>query len=78
MTGRVVILKSAETDLKELRLYIVRNFGQECWQTTFKKIKESVKLIRTYPDSGSIPPRAGKTSARPIPPSQFWHEPHRI
>lgn len=55
MTAHIVILKSAEADLKELRSYVSRNFGQETWQATLRKLNESIELIRSYPEGGSIP-----------------------
>ena len=31
---RVVVLDSAEQDLKELRAYILKNFSADTWRTT--------------------------------------------
>ncbi|MDD5320477.1 MAG: hypothetical protein PHD43_07665 [Methylococcales bacterium] len=39
MCLKVVILESAEYDLKELRDYIVKNFSLETWLKTYGKIK---------------------------------------
>lgn len=55
MSYSVVFLKSAEQDLKELKQYIVRRFGNETWQATLGKLKESVQTIQTHPQAGSIP-----------------------
>ena len=53
---KVVFLQSAETDLKDLRSYIVKNFGKDFWLTTYEKVKESVDMIQDHPKLGRIPP----------------------
>jgi toxin ParE1/3/4 len=55
MSFKIIILESAEHDLKELRSYIVKNFSQETWQTTFERIKEAIRNLKTFPYAGSIP-----------------------
>lgn len=55
MKFQVVFLSSAEHDLKALRSYIVKNFGQDTWQASYSKIKETVNTIRTFPLQGGIP-----------------------
>ena len=55
MSVQVVFLKSAELDLKELRGYIVRNFGKDAWQASYAKIKDAVNTIGTFPLGGNIP-----------------------
>jgi toxin ParE1/3/4 len=55
MTFKIIILESAEHDLKELRSYIVKSFSQETWQTTFERIKEAIRNLKTFPYAGSIP-----------------------
>lgn len=52
---KVVILASAELDLKELRSYLVKNFSQDTWQKTYGKLKESIRHLATVPHVGSIP-----------------------
>jgi toxin ParE1/3/4 len=52
---RVVILASAEHDLKELRSYIVKNFSQDTWQKTYGKLKESILNLASFPHLGFIP-----------------------
>jgi toxin ParE1/3/4 len=49
---QVVILQSAEQDLKELKTYILKNFNKDAWQTSYQKIQESIKTIQTFPQSG--------------------------
>jgi toxin ParE1/3/4 len=55
MSLSVVFLKSAEQDLKELKIYLVRNFGQASWQGSYKAIKKSVGMLQTFPLKGKIP-----------------------
>ena len=55
MTSRVVFLKSAEQDLKELRRYVVREFGKETWQASLARIRDCVKNIGAFPIGGSVP-----------------------
>lgn len=53
---RVVILDSAEQDLKELRSYVVKNFSQDTWLKTYGKLKESIRNLATFPLLGATPP----------------------
>jgi plasmid stabilization system protein ParE len=53
---KVVFLKSAEADLKDLRIYIVKNFGRDVWLTSYGKIKDCVAMIHDHPQVGRIPP----------------------
>ncbi len=53
---KLVVLKSAETDLKDLRIYIVKNYGPDVWLTSYGKIKNSVTMIQDHPQAGRIPP----------------------
>jgi toxin ParE1/3/4 len=52
---KIIILESAEYDLKELRSYIVKNFSLQTWQKTFDQIKEAIRNLKTFPYAGSIP-----------------------
>jgi plasmid stabilization system protein ParE len=52
---KVVFLEGAEEDLKELRRYIIKNFGRSTWQETYQPIKYSVRDILISPQSGVIP-----------------------
>lgn len=54
MGFRVVILDSAEQDLKELRAYIVKNFSVGTWCTSYAKIKEAIRNLQNFPQAGSI------------------------
>ena len=53
---KVVVLDSAEQDLKELRSYVVRNFSQTTWLKTYSKLKESIRNLATFPLLGAVPP----------------------
>ena len=52
MTHRVVILESAETDLKEIRRYIVAHFSQNTWVETYTKLKQAIRKSSDFPLSG--------------------------
>lgn len=52
---RVVILDSAEQDLKELRVYLLKNFSMETWLTTYAKIKQAIRNLQNFPQAGRIP-----------------------
>ncbi|MFZ6723629.1 type II toxin-antitoxin system RelE/ParE family toxin [Undibacterium sp. Ji49W] len=55
MGFRVVILNSAEQDLRELKAYIVKDFSLDTWRTTYAKIKEVIRNLQDFPQTGSIP-----------------------
>jgi toxin ParE1/3/4 len=55
MSFKIIILESAEHDLKELRSYIVKDFSQEIWQKTFDRLKDTIRNLKTFPYAGSIP-----------------------
>ena len=52
---KVVILESAECDLKELKTYLVKNFSLATWQTSYQLIKDVVRTLKTFPFAGSVP-----------------------
>jgi plasmid stabilization system protein ParE len=52
---KIVILESAELDLKDLRSYIIKEFSARTWQKTFKQIKTSIRQLASFPMLGSIP-----------------------
>jgi toxin ParE1/3/4 len=60
MDCKVVFLHQAELDLIELKKYIINNFSTKSWQATFKKIKNSIHLLKKTPEAGSIPPELEK------------------
>jgi len=60
MGSKVVILASAEQDLKELRAYILNNFSIDTWHTTYAKIKETIRSLQLFPQAGVIPEEIAK------------------
>lgn len=52
---KVVVLRSAEADLKSLKSYIVAKFGTKAWISSYAKIKESVAMIQSNPKAGRLP-----------------------
>jgi plasmid stabilization system protein ParE len=52
---KVVILESAEYDLKELRAYLIKNFSVSTWQSSYSQIKEVICHLQRFPLVGSIP-----------------------
>jgi plasmid stabilization system protein ParE len=56
---KTVILTSAKTDLHQLRSYILKNFSTDVWQTTYAKLKESIRNLSAFPYLGAIPPELG-------------------
>ncbi len=63
---KVYFLAGAEEDLKDLRRHILRNFGDAVWRESYRKIKESVTLLQSAPQSGFIPGELGDLN-----PSQY-------
>lgn len=55
MGMNIVILESAERDLKALRSYIIKNFSPEIWRNTYAKLKESIRNLQDFPLAGGIP-----------------------
>lgn len=69
MTFTAVFLESAEQDLKELRSHIIRKFGNTTWQASYRKIKDSVNILKTFPLEGCVPEefeRLGLTQFRQV------------
>ena len=52
---KVVILESAEQDLKELRAYLVKNFSHATWLDTYGKLKKAIRVLKNYPFAGTLP-----------------------
>lgn len=53
MTHRVVILEAAEEDIREIRRYVVKQFSQRTWNTTYSKLKQTIRSLADFPDSGN-------------------------
>ncbi len=60
MIVNVVILDSAEQDLKELRRYILKNFSVEIWEQTYRKLKDAMRNLQKFLLAGSIPEEIAK------------------
>jgi plasmid stabilization system protein ParE len=52
---KVVFLRDAEEDLKDLRQYVATKFGKDTWLETKRQIKATTKALVTFPQSGNIP-----------------------
>ncbi len=55
MGVKIVILESAEQDIKDLRAYIVKDFSVSAWRDTYAKLKETIRNLGDFPLAGSIP-----------------------
>lgn len=55
MNFQVVILRSAENDLKELKRYVIRQFSTQTWHSTYLHLKTVVAQLATTPYAGSVP-----------------------
>lgn len=55
MKHEVVILESAEQDLRDLRSYLLKQFGRAAWLESYGKIKVVIDHLKTFPFSGVIP-----------------------
>lgn len=53
---KVVLLRAAEADLRDLKRYVVTNFGEDAWRKSFKKIRDAVAMIAQHPGVGRVPP----------------------
>ena len=55
MSYKIVILASAEQDMKELRNYIIKNLSLATWQDTYSKLKHTIRSLKAFPFAGAIP-----------------------
>lgn len=55
MKYEVVILKSAEQDLRDLRTYLLKEFGRAAWLDSYENLKAANNNLKSFPFSGSIP-----------------------
>ena len=55
MKYAVVILKSAEHDLQDLRGYLLKQFGRTAWLESYATIKAAIDNLQVFPFSGSVP-----------------------
>jgi plasmid stabilization system protein ParE len=54
MTHRVVLLASAEQDLKDLRAYLLKNFSSDTWASSYALIKHTIRQLQHFPQAGTI------------------------
>jgi plasmid stabilization system protein ParE len=55
VTTNVVVLRSAETDLRDVRDHIRRRFGEAAWDNSYAKIRKAVGRIAAHPLAGKLP-----------------------
>jgi toxin ParE1/3/4 len=53
---RAVLLDGAQGDIRELRQYLIKLFGQSTWQPSYESVKATIRTLTTYPESGGTPP----------------------
>lgn len=53
---KVVILDSAKTDIRELKSYVINNFGAAAWLTTYGTIKQAFGMAQQHPKAGKTLP----------------------
>lgn len=51
MTHRVVLLASAEQDLKDLRAYLLKNFSSDTWASSYALIKHTIRQLQHFPQA---------------------------
>jgi toxin ParE1/3/4 len=55
MMYKVIVLASAERDLRHLKTYILKNFSTSAWQGTYGKLKQAMRGLEMFPLAGAIP-----------------------
>lgn len=55
MSFKVVILKSAKSDLKDLRDYVIAKFSAQAWSETSRQLQKSLAMLADVPRIGSVP-----------------------
>ncbi len=50
---KISFLPGAEEDLKDLRRYVLRAFGEAAWQESYRRIKETARLLQQAPAGGT-------------------------
>ncbi|HOY21634.1 MAG TPA: type II toxin-antitoxin system RelE/ParE family toxin [Cellvibrio sp.] len=54
MAIQIVILESAEQDLKLLRNYILKHFSVDVWRSSYTNIKQVIRNLQAFPEVGAI------------------------
>lgn len=52
---RVVVLRGAESDLRELRRYIRQRFGAPVWDESLAALRKAFARLATHPRAGHLP-----------------------
>jgi toxin ParE1/3/4 len=55
MAIQIVILESAEQDLKLLRNYIIKHFSVDVWRSSYANIKQAIRNLQAFPQVGAMP-----------------------
>lgn len=55
MSVRVVVLRGAEADLRELRRYVLHRFGERAWLQSLTAIRATIERIARHPEAGCVP-----------------------
>lgn len=62
MSYKIIILHSAEQDMKDIKTYIVKNFSVAAWQNTYDKLKKAIRNLKDFPHAGSTPDELEKVN----------------
>ena len=49
------VTPEAEQDIQQIKNYVVKRFGRATWTETFQTLKNSMQILRDFPESGDIP-----------------------
>lgn len=49
------VTPEAEQDIQEIKKYVVKRFGRATWIETFQILKNSMQVLRDFPESEDIP-----------------------
>ncbi len=55
MSRRIVILASAERDLRDLRTYLIETLSAEVRRRAYTGLRESIGNLQAFPLAGTIP-----------------------
>jgi len=53
MSRRVIILDSAKPDFREIKAYVLSQFGTKVWNEVFEEFKTTISDIGLYPEAGA-------------------------
>ncbi|WP_408312650.1 MULTISPECIES: type II toxin-antitoxin system RelE/ParE family toxin [Paraburkholderia] len=78
MTHRVVILESAEDDIREIRHYVVSQLGQSTWSRTWSTLKNTIRRLADFPDSGGRVDELRELNMIHVSTGNLWREQGRL